>query len=720
MNRRSVTGIAVAGVISVAGIGFFSVAQGPLSIIHLGELLNLPTRSQDDLNAKRIGGIYRYVRTGGYGETRLGKLESIMNKKILNDFKEQGITMEYNERGRLTKITVDPRTNSQLKDLSAEDRRTMLAEAYDTTPENIKTLGNGKMVVDTAGTKVSVKRKLISNSFNLASKGSASKAINVRVVTKFFGEYSIFHPMKKAEQAVQDKNLTRQQAKAKRKEEQIKKNEEATKLSPEAEAEINNVRDKLGFGKNLKVAGAAALSISGTLCVIKDVADTLPKLQFLATVEPAIKGAYTVMSYGSQTKSGDDFKAQQLGDFAGTLTDDTGKSVFQAASLNALAGKPQGEDLDPDYKDAFSPDNKAATISSAISSVPGADALCSPLGQFGQLVAGSVLLVTTAGTGTAIIKTTTGIVSGAVIGKVIGYIEKAIVGPSLSTKVLAGGPLGGNLLAHGAMSAAGMSARNFGGVAFGAVASQEIRDTRIAEYRNEFNQESFATRMLDITDSRSLAASIIDSRVMASKTSPSNITRVLSFSNLFSGFGTLFNKSALAAGRSYAWTMPEYGFSAKITENPKYQDPYDNADKVATFIEGSDYIDRAETCFGAKIEKDETGWNAVTDNEVNPATGDYQGANCGDESDENWVRVRLFILDTKNMTGFACNEGDNNDPDIQKACTDLGVGGATAPATDGSNPAATGNTTPPEAINGYVLTPNEKKSLQYIAEKVKP
>ena len=696
--RKKITIGIVAGVLGFGGIGAFSIVQGPLKIIHLGELLNLPSRSQDGLNARRLGGLYRYIRTDSFGETRLGKLESIMNKKILTGFEKQGIKMSYDGRGRLSKVSVDPRENSQLKNAPVDERRALVAESFGTTPDKIRVLGKGLMEVDTFDTKVDTKRKLISKSFDLAGKGRISKAVNNRIVTRFFGEFSRFHPMKRAEQAAIKKLDTAKAARAKRKADQAKANTDATKLSPEAEKLVADTKNKLGLGKSLKVAGIGALSITGTLCMIKDVADTLPILQFLASVEPAMKGAYTAMSYGSQAKAGNDFNVQQLGDFADTLTDAEGKDVFQAKSLNALGGSNKGVDLDPDIKESFSPQNKAAAVSDAIRSIPGADALCSPLGQLGQVIAGVVLLVATDGAGTAAIKTTTGAISGAITSQIIGFIEKAIIGPSLASKVLAGGPLGGNLLAHGAMSASGMSAMNFGGVAFGALASQDIRDQRIADYENEFTQKDLATRLFDVSDRRSLASSIVDNTTVTPGDSLTSVANILSSRNLFSGLGSIFNSKASAATRGYDWSMPEYGFSSKITDDPKYQDPYENADKFAAFIDGSDYKGRAKICFGANISKEDTGWNAITDSEVNPALGEYQDANCGDESNENWVRVRLFILDTKNMTAFACSEGDDADPDIQKACTDLGVGSTTQTTTT----ATTASTAPTTAASSTI------------------
>lgn len=726
LNKRSVTGIAVAGVLSVTGIGFFSFASGPLTIIHLGELLNLPGRTQNQTNNIRMGAMYRYIRTGDFGETRLGSLESKMNKKIINDFKKEGIILKHDDNGRLTKVTVEPRENSKLKGLNAEERKAKFAETYGVTPDKVRTLGNGTLEIDSVGTKYSFKKSLVNGSFGLASKGTASTAIHNRIFLKYSGEYSLFHPMRKLEEKARERDLARitnrAEKKKARKEAARANNEKLTKLSPAAQAKVDSIKSKVG-SNGFKLAAGGGIAVTGAICTIREIAGEIPDLQFVAAVMPAMAGSYAARGYASQAKSGDDLAIQQAGDFVGTLTNEAGETVFQAASLNALAGKNEGIDMDPDIKNSFSDENKAASLKSALDSIPGVNIACSPGGIIAQTILGGVILVSTGGTGTAILKIGSSAASGVLVSRVIGYLEKAVVGPSLAPKVLGGGALGGNLLAHGAMASAGMSAMNFGGVAFSSAVSEDIRTERIAEYNDEFKQESLATRIFDVQDRRSLASSVIDNGSINTKEPLSNLASILSFKSLSSGFTSLFGGEASAAERSYDWSMPEYGFSKKILDDPKYQDPYDNADKVATFIKGSDYIEKASVCFATNITKEDTGWNAVTDPDpakmVNPATSAYHDKNCGDESDENWIRVRLFILDTKNMTGFACLEGDSSDPEILKACEDLGVGTATAP-TDAQGQVVDGNTIPPEAINGYILTPKERENLKYIAEKVKP
>lgn len=720
--RRRLTIGVIASLLGLGGIGGFSVLQGPLKAMHLAETLGLPGRSQNDLNSRRMYGIYRYARTGEIGETRISKIQSIIHKNVSADFEKQGITLNNEgSRGRLASVTIEPSINEQLKDLSVDERRKVVASTFGVDESDVKVYGNGNLEVSANGKRYSFKKNMITQSFGLAGKGRISTAMNNRVFRSFFGEYSFFHPMKKIEEKYAQTIDDRLAARRAKREAVNKENEKATKLQEKYQKFFNEGREKTGMGGGFKAAAGGALMLAGGLCVVKDISETMPKLQFAASVLPTMQAAQKFEGLGSQVKSGDDFTISQLGDELSPLIDNNGKDVFTAKSLNALAGQTKGEDLDQSIQESFSPENKFASLNSALDNTV-TDAMCSDIGQIAQGVGGIALVFLTAGTGTVVVQTISGAVQGQVISMLVGYLEKLYVGPGLAKLAMSGGPMGGNLLAHGAMAKAGLTSMNFGGVAFSKATSQEIREQRIAEYNDEFSKQSFVVKTLDINDRRSLAGNLIDSTPNNSSQILASLTNVFNIKSIFSSIGSFFNTRALAAERSYDWKMPEYGFSKTILDNPDYQDPYENADKVAGAINDS-YVDRAEKCFGAKISKDdEDKWGIITDSMPNPAEGEYKDANCGDESDENWIRLRLFILDSKNIFADVCMRGDPEDPEVQKTCQDMGVDTETTTG-ENTNTASTdsnqdSSVEPPDDINGRKLSDTEKANLKYIKENV--
>jgi len=161
---------------------------------------------------------------------------------------------------------------------------------------------------------------------------------------------------------------------------------------------------------------------------------------------------------------------------------------------------------------------------------------------------------------------------------------------------------------------------------------------------------------------------------------------------------SVFPKTLAARDKQpYDFGFPKYGFSKEDLNNPLMEDPYDNAEKAADIIKVNPGLkDRALSCFGVELNDGDHGLqvDVVKNPEGDPAldvlpnTLEYINANCADGSSD-WLRVRLFIFDSRTMDAYACYDGDD------EICQQTGENGATSAPSPGAGgiPAAGGSAT---------------------------
>jgi len=257
------------------------------------------------------------------------------------------------------------------------------------------------------------------------------------------------------------------------------------------------------------------------------------------------------------------------------------------------------------------------------------------------------------------------------------------------------GPIGGNLLAYGARAAGGIEARSSGGIALSNPESAMLEQQQQTQSVKDFQSRSVFARVFDVHDYRSLASRAIDTQSPDPGQNLKNMAiGLISVNKWLPTILSSILPRAHAASTPYDWGFPQYGIPSSIANDPKYEDPYDNADKVAAILDHDttdNYKNRALECFGATLAKGGDGWNVVAEKEVNPSTGAYTGSSCSDTSDDSWKRIMLFVFDTRTMDAISCYHGDDD-----QACSDVGFGSpaATTPGSGGggstSGPVAEG------------------------------
>lgn len=701
-KKKSAAGLG-AGV-AVGGLIFgFGIIQGPLALAHLSDILKRPLKAQEEATESRFHGLLRYAKTGNVGETRLTYLASKSNAKTQARMKAIGIEFVGDSvTGDARIANIDSSKYPGLEGKKNIDAAQFLSEKYGIPPDDIfvdpKADGRGgNIVVDVRDEKIfkPMVKDAVSYAWSGKKFGKLITAMKVRPVLRFFGSFNWLHPIKKAQIKSQQAAVDYVRA----------RNAERVKKSPQALARASKVKAKLKPYSG--VAGAAGVVQLG-VCVAKDVAHEVPLLNYENVVEVSEKSAVDGISLGDQPKTGEDFHISQLGAIKKGFVDKEGRSLWQSMPLQILAGNKDngGVDMDPDIKQAYSPDSSAANIEKGLNDA-GGEALCSTGGIIAGVGLGLVAIVLAAPSGGASIAAYAGTVgvglaaTAVAVTAITTYLPKILADEPLVTD-LHSGPLGGSIDAFGAREFANDTYRKSGGVELSAVASASMEKDRAERERKEFESKSFAARMFDVHDYRSaVSRAAIDSPGI----NPSQITtNVASAFMLDSGWtsgivSSITPKAYAADSGRYDWGFPEYGFSQEELDNPLFEDPYDNADKAAKILDGDPdkYKERARACFGVELTDGAHGWEVkvaeVTDNDpdkqVIPSTAKYQEANCGDSSN-NWLRVRFFIFDSRTMDAYACYD-DDDEACIQAGIGQPGTSAAPDSGDDTSDPADTGD-----------------------------
>lgn len=718
LSRKGAGGGGIIAAI-VALVFGFSIISGPLQLIHLSQILSKNFAGTENTSSIRFQGLFRYARTGDVGQTRVGYLGSKVFAKTITDLGKIGI--QFDQRNSLTghpgRMTIDTPKHPDFKDLPEAQRRTAIEAHFRITDGSIVQKVDAttyRVNLNATNVKgINFTNSLAKTSIGALGNGKIATAIQLRSLKTFFHLPKLFSPISKRVIATENRIAAK-----------IEEDRAQSRKGAQTSGAVNaksRLRDKLGGHSS--IFSAALISTAG-LCLVRDVADDVVTVNRAEIVVTSAIEAVDKISIGSQMQiGGKELSLTQAGAVADSFKDKDGRSIWTSKALQAAAGidNPAGEDLPADYKQAFSNDTTASKIKETIGSpkVAGVDVgglACSKVGLIIQGGVGVAVLVAGAATGPAgwaAVAAKTGASAVATAG-VIYLLQKQFVALLRSDAIVPippTGPLGGSLLAYGAREAGNISARSAGGFELSPTESAAL-DNQIARAEEaDFKSKLFFTRLFDVNDYRSLASRAMDSSTGNPLEDIKTIaTSLLSVSRFIENLPLgIFQKARAATGTPYSWDFPRYGIPASISEDPKYEDPYDNADKVAVLMDsksGKNYRAKANECFGVAISKGPNGWDATATQDVNPNEESYIKARCNDIDDENWERTVLFIFDTRLITATACYEGQ------EEACSQLGLGSGDSSAS--SPPADPGSSDPNFAIQ-KIPTP-----LPTSGEKITP
>lgn len=687
---------AAGGIIgAVTGVSFFGfgILSGPAQLIQLSQILRKPLFSMEQDKQVRGSAMIRFWKTGDIGETRLSFIGTRVAGNALQKLGRNGITFhDRSATGRpgYAEIRTDRNASTQGRDMTSQEQRRAIARSLKVPFDDVK-LGQ-RLTPEHRVFRVELpaNSRGLDNHLNIQRNGlrqvNSGKWLFGKYVTsnedrtlkRKFGLPRLFSPIQKLTGNVKEKFVLW----ASDKEERVKERRQARKAArtpnynPSQKGKIDRAREAFRNRPNVVGMIGRGLYLAAGTCIARNVASSVAIANRAAVVAPSVIEATHFTSLGDKVKAGDG-RIEQYGLEADSLQDEDGNTIWDGQALNALSDpRAGGKDLSPEYKQSFTNKDVESSIKDKfdIRIPPGislAGIVCSKPGIATQFLISAVF------TG---LSCSTVVGCTAAAGKFIGSsIASAIALAFLSDKLvdaLVKGDIDfeslpadqkGNLLAYASREAANMNARASGGTMLSDSDQQAMEQEQRLADQNEFQSKSWASRMFDVNDHRSLV-----SRAVIQKASPSpkqNISNVASaltnfgssIASSFSGLLSALIPNAFAA-EPYSWNFPKYGIPRNVFNNPNYADPYKNAKKVAKLFgnnEDHKYIKRAEKCFGVDIKKDGSGvWAAVANDDIiNPAETEYHKENCND-SNSDWRRVQLFVFDSRLADSMACLDED--------------------------------------------------------------
>jgi hypothetical protein len=722
--QRAAVGGGITGAILAAVMGGLSIYQGPLQLTHLAQLLHIPGFGNEQDSGIQTGRLIRAARSGQYGETRVGKVGSIMvnggcigtkcTPGIVNQLKDIGIEFKTGSISQVNRGTVDTaKLKKVFPELDGKGRAEALKILQERIPElkgiTINNLGGSdvkgwKFTFDARNVDLGQVASIVKRSVGFLHDGKVATAIDARVLKIFYGLKGLWNPGTKKTQELKNKYANKVERRARIK-------EQANALKPAETSKYaaakKNLKDKVS-GNEAKLSGA--LLITAGACLVRSIAGDIVVANRGAVAVPAVIGVANKEAWGSKVQTGD-AHSEEAGAQAESLIDDNGNSVFQAQALKALYDPTtkEGVDIEPEYKQAFSKDTTEADINNTLGLGGVGAALCSPGGQILQIGASLALIVagpfsggaTWASLGAKIAATSAAI--SFIHDRVVDIARDDVVIP----KPLAG-PVGGNILAYGSRELYNTTCRASGCVELSNSDSAAIDRRQLIASRQEFRNKPLLAQVFDTSDYRTPASRFTDSLSPDPTQNLSHVaSSLLNIGGIFSHAFASLIPSAKAADKPYDWGFPKYGIPQQITDDPALQDPYDNADKVAAILDSGDqtYVNKARTCFGVEISKGADGWFVTAVEETNPNEATYIDAHCNDLSDSNWSRMILFVFDSRTMDAMDCFIGDT--PSSDESCQIVG-------ASDAGSPSSTDSQSNPNPPSG-----DAQKVAQQILDQAK-
>jgi len=696
-------------------IGFFMLLPSA-DILKLDFALGRSSAVSSLAAETRIYGFTRQARayrTGDIGETRVGFLGSKSFNKIVDRLESQhGITFDRRDaNGRPTRIRIEPPESSILRGATPEETRANIIKHLNLPDDGrLQAVGGSRgITVNSAlltGESSAELDKLIKSLVELdnesanKTRGATITSVRSRVFRKFWNAPSLYNPINRVAADIDESVRVRLDARRKQ-----KAGKTAT-LSSKYQTKVAQARARLG---SKATVASGALTFTGGLCLLKETADLLPALNYANIVLPAMEEAIDKQAVASQVRYGQDFDSEQLGIITDTFKDDQGKNIWGAKALNATAnGTPGvGTEATPVLSQAFN--MRGGSIAGLIDLIvagsgendlieafggvgdTGAALACNPIGYGIQVIAGVGLLLTgppgwaaksaQVAQGLAISALITSLLGNAVEGQVENR-AKEFCGQD-EEGITVDAEAYGNCMAYAARAASNANTAAMGGVELSntqeRVAMMKLEQKELEEFR----EKSFLARMFDMKDHRSLAVNTLH---IASKNQLQDVTRLAP--NVFAGstsivgnLSSAFTKSAHAQASPYNWgeNFNLVSVPLEILEDPKYDDPFENATLAASILRedlgnGSEIIKRAKKCFGVDIKQVTGRWQSTPVEEVVPMEDEYVEASCNDLSEENWVRIMLFVFDDSIVTAIDCyEEGDTSD-----SCREIGSGSGTS------------------------------------------
>ena len=202
-------GIGGAGLIG--GIGLFSMTLGPLQFVHLSKVLTgrdfAAQEQSDDDRLLRLLRYWRFAAKGQTERTRLGHLGNKLGDRYEARLNSTGWTSGYSSAfGFFDGFVVD-RSAPEYRGMNDQQLVRHIQEKDGITPKRGSEypgnygFKNNTFIVPASDLRVYTGRKFIANRLQEAGASKISSAIGARILQKRGGGTSLFHPLKKLDEA---------------------------------------------------------------------------------------------------------------------------------------------------------------------------------------------------------------------------------------------------------------------------------------------------------------------------------------------------------------------------------------------------------------------------------------------------------------------------------------------------------------------------------------
>lgn len=696
-KKRAAAALGLSGAIMAVTFGALVPLIGPLEFIHLAESIREPHfGAQEDFSDIRLNALYRYLRTGNIGETRLTYLQSKKFPKYTAHLAKAGFKVNYaSKTGFYDGIFIDTKTKgSPYYGMTNKQIRASLAKNYDTEAFNLK---GGQYYLKEGKANFRTQAKTIYQMNRESGRGVFSSAYRTRILAKY--GLVTFHPLTKLDKKAGAKIATMYEAWQKKHSERIKNGARASNITTagatqqdadgkatpaegagaiDGEASQSKTKSVLEGIRNSKGTSATlgVAAVAGVVCTINLINDNYSEVVYDQVYAPLIRMGTEAIAVGDQVKSGVDVDATVLDfyqrSFRGKNPGETKSTEWsQSAGIIQNNGGVGGVPMD-----AATAEMLADSTNDWISwvedpSVKGViDATC---GTAGTIVVGSASFAlsvisggffTTVGGFAASYFATEYIVDG-----ITDLLANKSIDPS---KV--GAPWGG-YVDYGAKYGADIGSIQSAGEIMGAGKALELQQfsKEIDDYA--FSKEPLKDRLFNAKNRRSLAGKLVDKYPTSAQEGANGIATLFTgtFASLGGALGSLSPSVKAQQAPAYNYGgAPKFGWTLDEITDERFVDPYLNADKAAVILSGAkgeEYIKRAFECYGTVIADGPNGWDTTqTTDAFKTHVAGKRPTTCADRSDESWQRVRFFIWDTGLQQVDDCYDGD------AAACQQIGYG----------------------------------------------
>ncbi len=710
-KKKAAAGGGVIGSVIAFFIGSAIITQGPLQLIHAGQMLKGFHWSQnEEFGDERSGNLLFAAKNFLDGNAYRNNLGVVGNKFADTYDKrlaKQGIEFDRGNRRLSQSVTIDRKTDAGRK-LEAR----LAQEGIDVTE-----LDGNKIKVDLTGDGAIKKINILSDGSldAINRKGKASyvsrKILRLRngtswnvlqnkwrVKSQELGDYYKERREKRAKTRKEgSSDLDANKAKA----QDLDTDNDGKVDTPDPEAEKaakagNEIVDqtvdvdvttvdgqaKLGdvekslmqkLGPAGKVAGGA-VAVVGLTCAARSIGEAAEDAQYASNILPMIRMGTDIISIASQVQSGQvniDEVGSVVNEFFDEAAKPEAKSFFAAKSIQVNQGNPNAGG--PDLPEEANPGSlgKKPVVFDVVDKIPGIELACDITDAAGDLP----VVKQFGEASNALISSGVESLTGKSTEDFVSMLVNYVAGNGVN--VLAQGAELGNLANAGAFLAANENALSMGGRKLTDEEVAELREYDAEVQRRENSQKTFFARMFDLNDAESLLSKNTVQNPNVASVSASTQSFLKAPASLLSNVSSILSPRAHAAATNYNFGVPTYGFSLSERRDARFSDPYESAEKIYDKIDklNEDY----KECFQVKITKD----GKFTQEEGVPYTEIPD--KCNDTNNEDLLRYRFWIADTMVGKGLSCMDGMD-----ENACTELGFG-STGDTNEAAANASTSN-----------------------------